>query len=460
MEATALSIGKSALSGALGYAKSAVAEEVALQLGVQRDKAFVTDELEMMQSFLMVAHNEQDDHSKVIKTWVKQVRDVAYDVEDGLQDFFVRVHQKSWWRIPRTLLDRHHVAKQMKELRAKVEDVSQRNVRYRLIERGSKPANASDLTTTATAMFGVDEARRHATNLHQSGSRLDLAQLILSDKKGLGSDQIGVIGVWGTSGTVGHTSIILDAYEDPNIELSFPCRAWVRVTPFPPKRICPWYIGTVSRNRRFSAGAGGEKAGMSWHKSTMDTSTRRGQKSTVLELMQLSAEQTIYAFYQQESQDRTHSSKPTSSSILPHIFENEIQEYQSNDVVDGKMIVQENLTSTNTMTHAFEEFRLIGRDKEKYDIIELIRQHASTPQFQVIAVWGMGGVGKTTLIKDVYQSQEVYEKFGKHAFVTVLRPFKLEEFLRSLTYQLEEKKSAMDLVGDTKEDIALMGLKS
>ena len=34
MEATALRIGKSVLSGALGYVNSAVAEEVALQLGV------------------------------------------------------------------------------------------------------------------------------------------------------------------------------------------------------------------------------------------------------------------------------------------------------------------------------------------------------------------------------------------------------------------------------------------
>ena len=34
MEATALSVGKSVLSGALGYAKSAFAEEVALQLGI------------------------------------------------------------------------------------------------------------------------------------------------------------------------------------------------------------------------------------------------------------------------------------------------------------------------------------------------------------------------------------------------------------------------------------------
>lgn len=37
MEKTALSVGKSVLNGALRYAKSALAEEVALQLGVRRD---------------------------------------------------------------------------------------------------------------------------------------------------------------------------------------------------------------------------------------------------------------------------------------------------------------------------------------------------------------------------------------------------------------------------------------
>ncbi|MBC2899427.1 hypothetical protein CFC21_112267, partial [Triticum aestivum] len=80
METTVLSIGKSVLNGALSYAKSAVAEEVALQLGVQGDQAFITDELEMMQAFLEAAHAERDDHM-VVNTWVKQV----HDVEDSLQ---------------------------------------------------------------------------------------------------------------------------------------------------------------------------------------------------------------------------------------------------------------------------------------------------------------------------------------------------------------------------------------
>lgn len=222
-----MSIGKSVLNAALGYATSTVANEVALQLGVQRDKVFITGELEMMQSFLMVAHDERDEHSKVIRTWVKQVRDVAYDVEDGLQDFVVRLRKKkkSWWRIPRRLLDRRHVAKQMKELRTKVEDVSQRNLRYGLIKGSSstEPASAS-----SAAKFGVDEAR-HTTKKHQS--RMDLAQLI--NKEG---DDLGVIGVWGTSGSFGHTSIIWEAYENPTVKMHFQCRAWVRVShPFSPK---------------------------------------------------------------------------------------------------------------------------------------------------------------------------------------------------------------------------------
>lgn len=65
MQATVLSIGKSVLNGALSYGKSVVAGEVALQLGLQGDHAFITDELEMMQAFLE--------------------GDVAYDVEDSLQ---------------------------------------------------------------------------------------------------------------------------------------------------------------------------------------------------------------------------------------------------------------------------------------------------------------------------------------------------------------------------------------
>ncbi|KAM0855255.1 hypothetical protein ACQ4PT_049890 [Festuca glaucescens] len=303
MEATGVSIGKSVLDVALGCAKSAVAEEISLQLGVHRDKAFVTGELEMMRSFLVVAHDEQDDHRKVVMTWVKQVHDVAYDVEDCLQDFVVRLQKKkqSWWRIPRTPIDRRNVAKQMMDLRA----------------------------------------ARQAAKQHQS--RRDLAQLINRE----GND-LQVIGVWGTCGSVGHTSIIWEAYENPVVKLNFPYRAWVRVTP--PSRpkdfiqsivkqfqavvgvtdimleleeekkgheLALAYNGYVNNNRylivltdlstieewhQIKACLPENKLGSRIVVSTEQVevaSLSTGQGSMVSELKELSADQTIYAFYNQ-----------------------------------------------------------------------------------------------------------------------------------------------------------------
>jgi hypothetical protein len=338
MEATVLSIGKSVLNGALGYTKSAVVQEMALQLGIQRDQDFVTAELEMMQYFLMDAHEERD--GRVIKIWVKQVRDVAYDVEDCLQDFVVRLQTQSWRHIPRMLLDRRHVAKQMKELRAKVEDVSQRNMRYRLINGSNSISISTDAGPSSTAaMFGIDEARLAAK---QRQPRLDLAQLINKDDGGEG---LGVIALWGTSGSVGHTSVIWEAYENPNIKLNFPCRAWVRVMhPFHPKE----FVQSIVKQFRAAVGVGvlleEERTGQDlaqefdgyvnekrylivltdistieeWqqisicfplnkNQSCVIVSSEQvevaslcaGQASLVSELKQLSAHQTIYAFYQQ-----------------------------------------------------------------------------------------------------------------------------------------------------------------
>ncbi|CAN6360911.1 unnamed protein product [Urochloa humidicola] len=221
MEVTALSVCKSVLNQALDYSKSAIAEEVALQLGVQRDQAFIRDELEMMHSFIMAAHEEVDKHM-VVKTWVKQVRDVSYDVEDCLQDFIVRMDNVSWWCIPRMLLDRHHAAKQMKELRAKVEDVSQRNVRYCLMnDIASKVDNTADksIVTYAATMSSIEEARKQ-----QEKAMLNLVQLI--NRK---DEDLRVIAIWGTSGVLAVTSIIKRAFDHPMIQKKFQCSAWIKV---------------------------------------------------------------------------------------------------------------------------------------------------------------------------------------------------------------------------------------
>jgi hypothetical protein len=339
MEATVLSIGKSVLSGALGYAKSALAKEVALQFGITRDQAFVRDELEMMLSFLIAAHEERDKHM-VVETWVKQVRVVAYDVEDSLMDFAVRVEKKPWWlpwRIPRMLRDRRQVAKQMKDLRAKVEDVSQRKKHY-LIEGGSSSkatASAGDTAASAAAMFGINEARYAAKTKDQP--RLDLTQLINQE-----GEDLAVIAVWGTSGNVGHKSIIWEAYESSATQKNFNCWAWVRVMhPFSPKGFIQSLLEEVVggaflmetektgqalveellayvNDKRCLIGLNGLSTIEDWNRvkkcfpvnkkgnrivvSTTDVEVASlcvGQNCVVSELKQFSADQTIYAFYKE-----------------------------------------------------------------------------------------------------------------------------------------------------------------
>uniref|UniRef100_A0A8R7NVV5 Disease resistance protein RPM1 n=1 Tax=Triticum urartu TaxID=4572 RepID=A0A8R7NVV5_TRIUA len=72
----------------------------------------------------------------------------------------------------------------------------------------------------------------------------------------------------------------------------------------------------------------------------------------------------------------------------------------------------------------------------------------------------MGGLGKTTLVKEIYQSQELSGTFQRRACVTVMHPFILEDLLRSLLTQLDressEKRHMLDRMGRTKKTSLLM----
>ncbi|KAF6992889.1 hypothetical protein CFC21_009843 [Triticum aestivum] len=484
MEATALSIGKSVLDGALGYAKSALAEEVALQLGVRRDQVFITNELEMMHAFLMTAHDERYDDDRVVKVWVKQVRDVAYDVEDTLQEFAVRLEKQSWWRIRRTLLDRRRVAKQMKELRANVEDVSQRNMRYHLIKGSSSKTATTDgkPAVAGTTLSGTDEAR-----WQRDRAKFDLIRMI--NKTDI---DLRVISVWGKGiGDLGETSIIKRVYEDPQIHKKFECRAWVtglrrpfNSTEFLKSVVEQFYINFLQEEGKEEKAALGTQVlkmmGMmkkiyfahefkkflkersyfivlndiltieEWDRikacfpdnkkgSLILVSTEQigvaslcvGAENGAPEHKQLFADQTLHVFYKKGSQDGKDLTEAGCSS--------QVNTASSDSSAGRKMF-----NRTETMLAAFKESRLIGRENEKSDILKLIANDNSR-QREVICLWGMGGIGKTTIIRDIYQSEELAGNFDKRACITIMRPFNPQELLKNLAMQME-CKDVEDLV--------------
>ncbi|CAI9787266.1 unnamed protein product [Fraxinus pennsylvanica] len=89
-----------------------------------------------------------------------------------------------------------------------------------------------------------------------------------------------------------------------------------------------------------------------------------------------------------------------------------------------------------------EESELVGIKSRKNVLMGLLVEGGS--RFGVISVAGMGGLGKTTLVKKVYDDPAVKRNFQSHAWITVSQLFKIDELLKDTIKQLfEEIKQAV-----------------
>ncbi|WJX56240.1 hypothetical protein P8452_41915 [Trifolium repens] len=77
---------------------------------------------------------------------------------------------------------------------------------------------------------------------------------------------------------------------------------------------------------------------------------------------------------------------------------------------------------------------LVGIDRPKKQLIGWLTKNC--PGRKVISVTGMGGMGKTTLVKKVYDDPEVIKHFKACAWVTVSQSCEIEELLRDLAQKL------------------------
>jgi hypothetical protein len=164
------------------------------------------------------------------------------------------------------------------------------------------------------------------------------------------------------------------------------------------------------------------------------------------------SEDSTYLTETESNSDRAASSNGKNAEVpISDILKDQ------SEVVDGKKVVRKSLSRLRTMADALEESHVVGQENEKYEIVNLVAGPA-TDQFKVISVWGMGGLGKTTIVKNVYHTV-LSSMFEKHACVTVMRPFSLVELLRSLVMQLErehsEKNGVVGLMGSTKNALLM-----
>ncbi|KAF3336407.1 Disease resistance protein RPM1 [Carex littledalei] len=214
MEAAAIGATKSALNSVVKTTTTAITDEIGLLLGVQKELFFIKEELEMMQGLLQVAKTEKV-KGVVVSIWVRQVQELAYDVEDFLQEASVYLMKKSCLPVMCSVKKRDHIARKIRVLKTRIEDVSNRNQRYNLINKDNgghaydESISTRSIANVQALLVGLEEPKRNLVNL-----------ILMED-----GEVISVVGMGG----LGKTTLAKEVYGCKEVRDEFKCFAWVTV---------------------------------------------------------------------------------------------------------------------------------------------------------------------------------------------------------------------------------------
>lgn len=181
---------------------------------------FIAEEMGRLRAFLRVADEKQEVNPQ-LKEWVNQVRNLAYDAEDVMDEFKLRFAGRPtegcFVRI-KNLKARRRLASEMRSIESRVKRISEGQQRYQGIygaasERDSRSWYASPgdaLLLEETEVVGVEKPKK---------------QLI----EWLSSSEMKVISVVGTGG-LGKTTVVKKVFEDATVKARFTAHLWVTVS--------------------------------------------------------------------------------------------------------------------------------------------------------------------------------------------------------------------------------------
>ena len=107
------------------------------------------------------------------------------------------------------------------------------------------------------------------------------------------------------------------------------------------------------------------------------------------------------------------------------------------------------------VAHFIEETEVVGIESHRNKLINWLVKRPSNRT--VITVVGIGGVGKTTLVKKVYDNEKVVAHFNCRAWITVSKSYKMEELFRNMIKQFyEARKESAPKEINTMEEVKVI----
>ncbi|XP_062191683.1 disease resistance protein RGA5-like isoform X2 [Phragmites australis] len=200
-------------------------EEYAKLKGVRKQIKFLRDELIPMSETLQILADAEH-LSGHMKDWRGKLRELAYDIEDCVDAFMVRVDCdgpmgfiNGFVHRLKKLITRHEIADEIEELKSRVMEVSERHTRYNIVEQASNSRTVSidprlpALYEEIDRLVGIDAPKNH-----------------IIERLSMGTDELKVVSIVGCGG-LGKTTLANQVYHA--IKSQFWCTAFVSVSQTP-----------------------------------------------------------------------------------------------------------------------------------------------------------------------------------------------------------------------------------
>ncbi|CAM0148817.1 unnamed protein product [Urochloa decumbens] len=224
----AVSVSMGVLKPILGKLTALLVDKCKKLKGVRKQLSFLQEELSTMYAFLERLE-PMDELDPLVNNWRSHVREMAYDIEDFIDDFTCQLGSedgrkegflKKISRRLKALRARHPIARQISELRARVLEANERRRRYQLDDfvptstSTSVDPRISALYNEASSLVGIENPKE------------ELIGMLMDERR----EKLRVVSIVGLRG-LGKTTLAKKVYHE--VEEQFNCKAFVSVSQTP-----------------------------------------------------------------------------------------------------------------------------------------------------------------------------------------------------------------------------------